>query len=339
MFLLNSKSRQVRAGFTLIELLVTIAIIGIIATLAIISLSGSRFKAEDSKRLANLRSLSTALELYYANNNEYPSSLTVGEPLIDSNDNIYLSSVPSTAWSGGSGYSEEYGYASGGGEYALFTYLSQDGPYLQSARGNFKPIHWFNFEEQTASITSLGTVGGNTKLWYGSGPRYGQGKVGNYAASFNGTNDYLHGGAQAPTLTEVTLTAWIYPTDVASLRNVVGGQYNPSNTFRYPAVSGGAFQVYSGSAWWSTGASTVAANQWYHVAITSHLVTRELKAYLNGVLRVNGITPTYSGGYVPAYIGTLDGTLRMFQGRIDDVQIYDSILSEIEIRAIYEAAQ
>lgn len=71
-----------KKGFTLIELLVVIAIIGLLSTLAVVALSSAREKARDSKRLADLKQIQTALELYYTDNNAYPieaAALTLGE--------------------------------------------------------------------------------------------------------------------------------------------------------------------------------------------------------------------------------------------------------------------
>ncbi|MBU1037025.1 type II secretion system GspH family protein [Patescibacteria group bacterium] len=57
-----------KKGFTLIELLVVIAIIGLLSTLAVVSLSGARAKARDAKRTSDLRSIQSALELYLSEN-------------------------------------------------------------------------------------------------------------------------------------------------------------------------------------------------------------------------------------------------------------------------------
>ena len=70
-----------KKGFTLIELLVVIAIIGLLSTLAVVALGSARTKARDSKRLADLKQMQTALELYYTDNNAYPpaaSPLAIG---------------------------------------------------------------------------------------------------------------------------------------------------------------------------------------------------------------------------------------------------------------------
>lgn len=64
------KSNQ---GFTLIELLVVIAIIGILSSVVLASLRAARMKARDVKRMANVKQVQLALELYYNSNNSYPS--------------------------------------------------------------------------------------------------------------------------------------------------------------------------------------------------------------------------------------------------------------------------
>jgi general secretion pathway protein G len=66
-------------GFTLIELLVVIAIIGLLSTLAVVALNSARQKARDSKRIADIKQIQTALELYYndAVPNGYPTGTNV----------------------------------------------------------------------------------------------------------------------------------------------------------------------------------------------------------------------------------------------------------------------
>ncbi len=63
-----------RNGFTLIELLVVISIIGLLASTVMIALNGARLKARDARRLADMRQLVTALDMYYDQNlGQYPN--------------------------------------------------------------------------------------------------------------------------------------------------------------------------------------------------------------------------------------------------------------------------
>lgn len=68
-----------KKGFTLIELLVVIAIIGLLSTLAVVALNSARQKARDAKRVADIKQIQTALELYFNDASTYPSqSATLG---------------------------------------------------------------------------------------------------------------------------------------------------------------------------------------------------------------------------------------------------------------------
>jgi len=77
-------------GFTLIELLVVIAIIGLLSSIVLASLNSARKKSRDARRVADIKQIQVALEMYFdANNGSYPpgTSLTALAP-------TYISSLP-----------------------------------------------------------------------------------------------------------------------------------------------------------------------------------------------------------------------------------------------------
>ena len=84
-----------------------------------------------------------------------------------------------------------------------------------------------------------------------------------------------------------------------------------------------------------TGSSDIPLNQWVHVAATydgSHV-----RAYING-LQDGASTPltgSIDNNNAPVYIGKSQFYPRNFNGRIDEIRIYDTALSGQEIAALY----
>lgn len=82
-----------KQGFTLIELLVVIAIIGLLSTLSIVALNQARARSRDARRIADVKQIQTALEMYYNDMGNYPASLTAGSN-IATGSIIYMDIVP-----------------------------------------------------------------------------------------------------------------------------------------------------------------------------------------------------------------------------------------------------
>ncbi len=59
-------------GFTLIEMLIVVAIIGILSALVLVGLSQFRLRGRDARRVADLKQVQNALEIYYTRNSSYP---------------------------------------------------------------------------------------------------------------------------------------------------------------------------------------------------------------------------------------------------------------------------
>lgn len=102
-----------RRGLTLIELLVTISIIGVVFGVIISSAGIIQKYGRDAKRQSDLRSLQSALQQYYADQNFFPddssstpfklsgvgavTSLTssIGNPIPPPSAKTYLNNIPS----------------------------------------------------------------------------------------------------------------------------------------------------------------------------------------------------------------------------------------------------
>ena len=67
-----------KSGFTLIELLVVISIIGVLAGLILVSMSGARGKARDARRKQDISQIAKALEMYNISHDSYPTTGATG---------------------------------------------------------------------------------------------------------------------------------------------------------------------------------------------------------------------------------------------------------------------
>lgn len=81
--------KKSRSGFTIVEILVVIVIIAILAAIVIVSYNGIQARNRDAQRKTDIANIIKALELYYADNGEYPlSTVATGSSI---NDNWYSS--------------------------------------------------------------------------------------------------------------------------------------------------------------------------------------------------------------------------------------------------------
>ena len=86
-------------GFTLVELLVVIAIIGLLAAVVIVALGPTRARARDSRRIADLKSITTAIEIYKNDNNGAAPTTAQGLIVLVPS---YLGAVPADPLTGSS---------------------------------------------------------------------------------------------------------------------------------------------------------------------------------------------------------------------------------------------
>jgi type II secretion system protein G len=69
------KARHEESGFTLIELLIVIVILGILAAVVVFAVNGIQNKGKAAACNADLASVNTAIEAYYAQNGNYPTAM------------------------------------------------------------------------------------------------------------------------------------------------------------------------------------------------------------------------------------------------------------------------
>jgi len=108
-----------KKSFTLIELLVVVAIISILASALMVGLGGARKKARDARRISDLRTVQSSLEVYYAQNGIYPD-VDGWDDLEDKLTGI-ISQLPQDPLPGNPNY--DYTFCDGGQRYVMQAHL------------------------------------------------------------------------------------------------------------------------------------------------------------------------------------------------------------------------
>lgn len=183
--------------------------------------------------------------------------------------------------------------------------------------------------------SGLGTTGTLT-----NGPVVTPGTVGQ-ALNFDGVNDYvqLASNTSLDIDDNFSISAWVRPESFATLAGIVG---------KYHSVSGDYFLRFNSASPYSKiefgGSSSITSNtalatgQWYHIVAQRSSGTGYI--YINGVLDTSGSVSIGSSASNDVTIG-LDylPSPRYFKGKIDEVRIYNRVISSGEIQSLYASGQ
>ena len=188
----------------------------------------------------------------------------------------------------------------------------------------------YSFEENTrdSSINLNHSAAFNDMLFV-------EGKVGEKAIAFGGTDDFLQLPATVANQQEITLATWVYCKGGSTSQRIFDfgndrneRMYLSPNSFpsklRFSIKHKGVEQRLDGTA--------LPNNQWVHVAVT--LGTTTARLYVNGELEDESDAITIRPmDFKPVlnYIGRSQSSTVMFNGNIDDFRIYNYALSANEV--------
>lgn len=195
---------------------------------------------------------------------------------------------------------------------------------------------------------------GNIGTWT-NGVASTSGKFGN-AASFDGANDYIDAGSGASlNVTDaITLSAWINVGGNGSGTDGASGFISKDSQWGYCGYTGKSgwgemsytpTSRYFGVSRASDGLKicvnySVSLNQWQHIVMTAQ-ANDTVKVYVDGV-KVGESTQTLTGGIsnynTSLKIGVHNAINWYFNGKIDDVHLYNHALSPTEVQSLYDWA-
>jgi hypothetical protein len=171
-----------------------------------------------------------------------------------------------------------------------------------------------------------------------NGPTYSSANGGSIV--FDGVDDYVDcGNNPIFNITNLTMSAWIYPTSVTGLREIMA--YELCYKIR---LNGQNIQVLigNGTAWTSipgTSNNPININTWYNISLTVADGGNAI-IYLNGSqVAFQGFGSTIGTNNRKFYVGAYDGgsANEFFSGNIPIAQVYNRVLSSSEILQNYNA--
>lgn len=191
---------------------------------------------------------------------------------------------------------------------------------------------------------------GNNGTAVSSATTTSAGKFG-YAANLNGSSQYVNLGT-TPTLagaTSGTIAGWVNSGSFASAQAMYSEVTSSTGSTRVGLFfsTGSKVQIImrdssadpAGSSTTLTGATTLATNTWYHVVVTFDSTKNTRAIYVNGAADKLDNTTSFSalGTSTTAniFIGALSTPSNFFNGKIDDVRVYNRALNPVEVAQLY----
>jgi hypothetical protein len=202
----------------------------------------------------------------------------------------------------------------------------------------------YSFENNNAADSSgYGNNGTPT------GVTYAPGKIGNFAASFNGSTSYI--GSAMNASGDFSVAMWVKTTGSNSSgtsssswwsgKGLVDGYLNGPVADWGTSIVNGDFAFGIGSSATNSDVTVLSAtaintNTWHHVAATWAMANGAMSVYVDGTLSATGV----AGAGVPRVapltltLGRIASGTGYFSGALDDVRFYNRVLNASEISTL-----
>ncbi|MFY7964900.1 MAG: CARDB domain-containing protein [Chitinophagaceae bacterium] len=156
-----------------------------------------------------------------------------------------------------------------------------------------------------------------------------------YCLSLNGSNQYasIPHNQNLNCSNQITLEAWVYPTAFNTTYPSIVAKNNAGSAYELDLKNDGTiqFELFINGTQRALNGGGISLNQWTHVAATYN--GSQMRIYQNGVLVA---TANYSGvignNTSPVTIGARSGGGALFAGKIDEVKIWNTALTQTQLR-------
>jgi chitodextrinase len=188
---------------------------------------------------------------------------------------------------------------------------------------------YWNLNESSGTSAADSSGNGGTATLVGS-PTWTTGVAGN-GLTLNGTSQYLNAGNVGSAA--FTLSAWVNATPDSSgaWHSVVIKQ----NSFGFEMNNGVVYaSVGDGSSWSGTVQAPIASGVWKHIVQTYDGTNNRI--YVDGVLVASG-TGSLTNTSSNLLIGSWNGSSEFFNGKIDEVRVYNGALTSAEVSTLYNS--
>lgn len=224
---------------------------------------------------------------------------------------------------------------------------SQDGSLTNSLIG------WWTFDEGAGQALYDSSGNGYQGAWQGTAAGangyYSPGKVGPWAGSFNGRDNYAPllgtetGALDAALKSNFTIAAWILTPSPGTRQTIFSTSYaNGVNSITFGIsvqAAGGGLEVYYPNTFvaWSAG-NLIPAGKWTHVAYVNNAGSHAF--YVNGqaVANLSSKNYTFAPSGAAKVLGSRSNSAAAFPfiGIMDDVRVFSRVLSAAEMSLLYE---
>lgn len=167
-----------------------------------------------------------------------------------------------------------------------------------------------------------------------------------YSMSFDGASDFIDCGNDSSLSIsgDLTISAWVYidahKNYNAIVSKISGTDRNYEILFRLTGNVSFYTQTSGGTVDFTTSTTIIPINTWTNIVVTVDSgVTNGTKFYFNGVQDITTGTHTVVGNTANLNIGRRTTNAFYMDGKIDEVGIFNTTLTQAEVQSIYNATE